>query len=601
MFTNQFSVKHNLRKLFLQRYERYLPTAFDESLSILEKMNQLIKAYGKLVDVVNAHTEHTGETMERGFEIIDDKMEKELKEFHDELVEQKRLYEDIRDKIHSDLLPDSVKQKLEEWLLNGTIEDLINETIFGDIRERLEFVENIFFPPEDEITFYIPRDFPNIQEAIDFVRKIRNGIDTNIVLQSGFKPSSGLRVDNFDMGYVILTSEDDVVEVADDFTGNFLHGMNAKVPTLSMLVDMKDRGGDGYRVEYSSSGRISPQCGVINAGGCGAYVRTSTVTAPYTKFTGANDRGLWVTRSGKASFPNSDFSDIKGGSAGVFVSRASICDLSNTKINNCGITGYALYVVRSVCTIISGEVKNARGSGILATAGSTVTASGVDVSNAGNIAVNVNLNSSLDMGNSPNLSRAGTSALTVKNNSRFSAINGDYQRAGGRLMEIIDGSTVSITGEANCRNQQGDGIYVKDSKAILPNVVISTVTGYALRAINSEVNIERSIIQSTNGRSIEAEHSSKINAQRCNIATTRGDNSNVPESGVGVRASYGSTVNLTLGRVRNSSGNDLSCRYGSMITAHQTLTSSSGGISPIIGDTNLSEFDNLTRWGVIFT
>src|SRR5699024_548015 len=120
----------------------YLPTAFDESMSILEKMNKLIEAQNALIDVVNAHTEFTSKQLERAFGIIDENLAKQLKQFRDELEEQKTLYEEIRDKIHSDLLPDSVKQKLEEWLLNGTIEELINDVIFGDMIEKLEMVEN---------------------------------------------------------------------------------------------------------------------------------------------------------------------------------------------------------------------------------------------------------------------------------------------------------------------------------------------------------------------------------------------------------------------------------------------------------------------------
>ena len=141
-FKDNYSVKNSLKKLFLQRYERYLPTAFDESMSLLEKMNKLIEAQNALIDVVNAHTEFTSDQLERAFEIIDENLAKQLKQFRDELEEQKTLYEEIRDKIHSDLLPDSVKQKLEEWLLNGTIEELINDVIFGDMIEKLEMVEN---------------------------------------------------------------------------------------------------------------------------------------------------------------------------------------------------------------------------------------------------------------------------------------------------------------------------------------------------------------------------------------------------------------------------------------------------------------------------
>ena len=141
-FNHSYSVKSHLKKLFIQQYERYLPTAFDESMSLLEKMNKLIQSQNALIDVVNAHTEHTQDQLEKAFDIIDDNLANQLENFKQELEEQKRLYEDIRDKIHSDLLPDSVKEKLEEWLLNGTIENMIGETIFPDLIERIEQVEN---------------------------------------------------------------------------------------------------------------------------------------------------------------------------------------------------------------------------------------------------------------------------------------------------------------------------------------------------------------------------------------------------------------------------------------------------------------------------
>src|SRR5699024_4217006 len=136
------SVKNSLKKLFLQRYERYLPTAFDESMSLLEKMNKLIEAQNSIIDVVNNHVVFTSKQIERGFDIIDTNIEFQLKAFRDELDEQKRQYEEIRDLIHSDLLPDSVAQKLEEWLLNGTIENLLTDTVFPELMERIEQVEN---------------------------------------------------------------------------------------------------------------------------------------------------------------------------------------------------------------------------------------------------------------------------------------------------------------------------------------------------------------------------------------------------------------------------------------------------------------------------
>ena len=142
MYKNSYSVRQSLRELFLQKYERYLPTAFDESMSLLEKMNKLIESQNQLIEAMNVHTEHTSEQIERAFDIVDTNLDIQLKNFRDELEEQKKLYEEIRDKIHSELLPDSVNQKLEEWFLSGRIEDMINNDVFNEYLARIEDVEN---------------------------------------------------------------------------------------------------------------------------------------------------------------------------------------------------------------------------------------------------------------------------------------------------------------------------------------------------------------------------------------------------------------------------------------------------------------------------
>lgn len=142
MYSNNYSVKNSLKKLFMQHYERYLPTAFDESMSLLEKMNKLIESQNQLINVVNTHSEWTNEKLERAFGIIDSNLDFQLKAFADELKEQKLLYEEIRNKIHSDLLPDAVKQKLDEWMLDGTIYNMVTDTLFPELMERIEEVEN---------------------------------------------------------------------------------------------------------------------------------------------------------------------------------------------------------------------------------------------------------------------------------------------------------------------------------------------------------------------------------------------------------------------------------------------------------------------------
>ena len=142
MFYKNYSVKSHLKKLFLQQYERYLPTAFDESMSLLEKMNKLIHAFNGLIDVVNSHMSYTDDQLQKAFNIIDDNLKAQLKAFADELEEQTKKYEEIRDKLYSDLLPDSIKEELNRMLLSGELADIINTTVFEELNERMTELEN---------------------------------------------------------------------------------------------------------------------------------------------------------------------------------------------------------------------------------------------------------------------------------------------------------------------------------------------------------------------------------------------------------------------------------------------------------------------------
>lgn len=580
----------------MQRYERYLPTAFDESMSILEKMNKLIEAQNSLIDVVNTHVEFTSDQLERAFDIIDENLGKQLKQFRDELEEQKTLYEEIRDKIHSDLLPDSVKQKLEEWLLNGTIEELILDSVFPDWVERLEYLENTIHPANNEITLLLPGDFDNLQDAIDYSKKLTNGIQVEILMQSGFQPSSGFDVVDIDLTHVVLKSEDDVVKVASDFTGNFMYGYNAGMPRLACLIDMDDKGADGYSALFSSHGAIDSQCGILNTGGNGVYVRTSTVTGAYTKFTGSNGRALWVTRGANVSFAKADFSDVKGGTTGIYISRASIADLSDIKINNANVSGYAVYVVRSRANIMNAELMNSSGSGLLATSGATVIASNINATGCSKNAVYVNRSSTVQLGDNSNLGNAGEYGLQVLNGSTVNALGLRVARTGICGLNVQDGSTVNIT-ECNATSSAGDGIVVVGSFANLPDAVVSNAQGYGVRiAEGSNVNVKNLFTQLISGISLEIIDGCTVNAYGSNIdRTSRKDGMN--ESGTGVRLSTTSSLNFRNGKVKGSELRDIALRYGGTMTASGVETTNG---TPSISDTNISAFNTLEARGVMF-
>ena len=179
MFYKNYSVKSHLKKLFLQQYERYLPTAFDESMSLLEKMNKLIHAFNGLIDVVNSHMSYTDDQLQKAFNIIDDNLKAQLKAFADELEEQTKKYEEIRDKLYSDLLPDSIKEELKERMteLENRVEDgeRIQQVNIYDyieyktdddnwhpaIMQALEENDSVFFPDGHYKTYPIQMNMSN--------------------------------------------------------------------------------------------------------------------------------------------------------------------------------------------------------------------------------------------------------------------------------------------------------------------------------------------------------------------------------------------------------------------------------------------------------
>jgi hypothetical protein len=103
---NSFNV---MGELIVQKYERYLPTAFDDSLSLLEKVNKVIEYCNQLGLLTNGLVEKWNEVM---------------------------LW------VMNDGLNESVIAKLNSMVDDGTLADIINVTIFNELNTRIGNVEN---------------------------------------------------------------------------------------------------------------------------------------------------------------------------------------------------------------------------------------------------------------------------------------------------------------------------------------------------------------------------------------------------------------------------------------------------------------------------
>jgi hypothetical protein len=94
-----------LHLYLIQQYERYLPTAFDEGLSILQKVNKIIKKLDEIGLATN------------------------------DIVTQ---WNTVMEWVMGDGLNESVTAKLDAMVADGTFDDIINGSIFQGFTTRLD-------------------------------------------------------------------------------------------------------------------------------------------------------------------------------------------------------------------------------------------------------------------------------------------------------------------------------------------------------------------------------------------------------------------------------------------------------------------------------
>lgn len=91
-------------------YEPYLPTAFNESLTLLQKVNKVIHEMNKIGKVTNDFV---------------------------------NMWNDLIEWIVGEGLEDMVNDKLDEWLEDGTMDKIINQKLFGELKAKIEELFNI--------------------------------------------------------------------------------------------------------------------------------------------------------------------------------------------------------------------------------------------------------------------------------------------------------------------------------------------------------------------------------------------------------------------------------------------------------------------------
>ena len=473
--------------------------------------------------------------------------------------------------------------------LNGKI--TTNENNINEINELLTPFEDQFDVNLTEIDIKVPTDFSDLQQAIDNAKRKMNGIKVNIIIESGFKVSKGIKVSDGDYSNIIIKSVDDVVTVSDDFEGEMMSGQNASMPKLQTLFNMNNKGGNGYSLIDGSTGYIDGGCGVINAGKCCLYVRASILRSAYSKFSGGNDRCAWFTRGAVASMGNTDFSGCKGGNVAVYVSRSSIVEIANSDISNANVEMSAVYVVRSKLTAIDTNISNSSANGVFASQSSEVSLRNSDVTHAGVFAIQANYGTRIDLSTNTDLSNALSDGIHASAGSIVvgdNVIINDVGRTGAFAEE---NSKINIPNATILRPKRF-GLWANKVSVINANNSVITDSGDSgvLADDGSTINIRATEINNSGNHGINATNTGTINALSCKINDSLKD---------GVNANSMSRINCRMATVKNSGTNDLAINFGSTIVGVKTNTTQNNG-SPMYTDCNVSEFNSVLSNGILY-
>lgn len=113
---NNITTFNRLKPINYEYYNSYLPNAFDESMTILQKVNHMIGYYNHVIEQMNQYGEG-----------IDNNQRKMFQELKKALQE----YQDFKNLIEQNLLPEYAENLLEKWYKDGKLAAIINNDVFN--------------------------------------------------------------------------------------------------------------------------------------------------------------------------------------------------------------------------------------------------------------------------------------------------------------------------------------------------------------------------------------------------------------------------------------------------------------------------------------
>ena len=358
---------------------------------------------------------------------------------------------------------------------DSTIEDIDKALLVDEAKKYTDSQMNSL--KQESVTLNVPSDFPTLDSAFHEIESniYATGANVYVNIEAGHQISEGVVLKSRDYRRVTIQSEDDIVEVADGFTGDILKGSDCHFPIFNVLVDMKNLGSFGLGLYSNANATVKPNCGVINAGNDGVFVnRLSQLYAHEANFSGANRYGMFVdhTNTVYARYVNLNNCEV-----GLRATKGSVVEVANASIQNCrnailategskvigitdpsepdrhlnvsGSSGNAIDLTSSAEFVADKVIIEDCGTGIVARSGSKVVCSGTGIVNCGE-AIKLSEKSTAYMGDfyMNNITETGVSL----SNGAFLQAESCECHVDNDTFRIKNGSSVNLNGSdlTNC-------------------------------------------------------------------------------------------------------------------------------------------------------
>jgi len=200
MVTRQFPRRYShISPLGVQRYDTILPNAFDESLSILEKINKIIEHLRLIIENTNGINDDFNLLLQR--------------------------FEELKEWVVNVALPESLIEILNEWLDSGKLEEILSDKVLGMKADKTT-VRDIAINPIE-----LGAVGDGVNDDTDFVEQAINGYK-RILLEGDFLITRPIEVPS---GRLIFSTKGQVTIGEGGFSPFIVKGSNVTFDGVKIL------------------------------------------------------------------------------------------------------------------------------------------------------------------------------------------------------------------------------------------------------------------------------------------------------------------------------------------------------------------------------